>query len=63
MVEYYRDLSYQLSIEKDLLLDKVDTYEQLVAFMRRKYRKLEEQFNHLKSVHHSCSSRNVILYR
>jgi len=62
-VEFYRDRSYHLSIEKDMLLDKVDTYEQLVVYMRRKYRKLEEELKHLRIVHSSCRSKNVILYR
>jgi hypothetical protein len=63
LVDFYRDRCYRLSIENDLLTEKVDTYEQLVVFMRRKYKKLEDELKHLKSVHRSCRSKNIILYR
>jgi hypothetical protein len=63
LLEEYRDNNYRLSIEKDLLLDKIDTYEKLVVFMRNKYRKLEEEFKSFKSNHCVCSKTKLPYYR
>jgi hypothetical protein len=62
-MEEYRDRSYRLSIENDLLKDKVDTYEQLVEFMRKKYKALEKKFDKLKVKHSACQNRSIFLYR
>jgi hypothetical protein len=62
-MEEYRDRSFRLSIEKDLLLDKVDTYKQLVEFMRKKFKALERNYNKLKAEHSACQTRSIILYR
>jgi FtsZ-binding cell division protein ZapB len=62
-MEEYRERSYRLSIENDLLKDKVDTYEQLVDFMRNKYKALEKKFDKLKVEHRACQTRSIILYR
>jgi FtsZ-binding cell division protein ZapB len=62
-MEEYRERSYRLSIENDLLKDKVDTYEQLVDFMRNKYKALEKKFDKLKVEHSACQTRSIILYR
>jgi hypothetical protein len=63
LMEEYRERSYRLSIENDLLKDKVDTYEQLVDFMRNKYKALEKKFDKLKVEHSACQTRSIILYR
>ena len=63
LLEEFRDKNYRLSIEQDLLLDKIGTYEELVVFMRRKYRKLEEEYKNFKSQHGDCNKKQLPYYR
>jgi hypothetical protein len=53
----------QLSIEKDVLLDKIDNYEEIVYFLRKKYRRLEEEFKTYKEKHSKCHKKRLPYYR
>jgi hypothetical protein len=53
----------RLSIDKDALLDKIDTYEKLVFYMRKKYRRLEEEFKDYKEKHCYWNKKRLPYYR
>ncbi len=63
LLEMYRDRSLQLSIKKDLLIDKIDTYSQLVIYLQKKVKLLERSCNELKLVHSSCLTKAPFHYR
>jgi len=53
----------EISIEKDNLFDSVSDLVTQLYESRKSYRKLQKQFNALKTLHSNCMKRNIILYR
>jgi len=52
----------EMSIEKDHLVDSVSDLVNQLYESRKKYRKLQKQFDQLKKLHDYCK-KNTILYR
>jgi hypothetical protein len=53
----------EMSIEKDHLVDSVSDLVNQLYESRKKYRKLQKQFDQLKKLHDNCKKKNTILYR
>ena len=56
-----RERNIEISIEKDHLYDSVSELEKQLYGSRKKFRKLQKQYDILKKAHSNC--KNTILYR
>ena len=56
-----RERNIEISIEKDHLYDSVSELEKQLYASRKKFRKLQKQYDILKKAHSNC--KNTILYR
>jgi len=63
--ELYRtkERMIEISIEKDHLFDSVSGLENSLYESRKRFKKLQKQYEQLKKIHENCKKWNPILYR
>ncbi len=58
----WKERVIEISIEKDRFFDKVSDLEEQLIRSRKKFVKLQKQFEKLKLIHSKCSARYYFLH-
>ena len=53
----------EISIAKDMLFDSVSGLEKQLYECRKKLKRVQKNYDHLKSLHSKCKNQTVFLYR